>query len=989
MHAQNSASTSGRSGFENFGLPPIFNYTSKAYQGNPQNHDAVQDDKGIMYFGNLWGILQFDGTEWTKIYLPNGASCTSLTKDETGTIYIGGRNEIGYLKTDSIGRKQYVSLVSKLPDSGKAFNEVWATYATPKGILFVSYEALLFKPKGRNEIQLLRKNIDNAFYVNNNILVVDKQGLSILDGNKFTNMIGLNSLKNSFIRSIAFIDNKYLLATENGLFVYDGKTYKVWNTSVNRMFASIGLDKIRLTTNNQLVFTSLLNGIVVTNLNGDILLHLNKATGLLGNAISGCYVDKSNNLWLTSNAGISYVSLSNNFTFLNDYSGVTGVPHSSALYKGNIYLSTSEGLFKRKISGSEGYSQQKFEKVQGISGLIWNLFVFDNKLFCGQATGAYVIDGEEITQIVDQGTWLFHPLKGENLMLAGTYKGIIVLEKKDERWQYRNLIAGFNESSRYLVEDKFGDIWISHGNKGVFKIRLNKSLHAVSKINFYGKKHGLPADFDNTVYEINSQIVICGLKGIFKYDYQTEKIKPFTLLTNVLGIDSHIEHLYQDPANKIWAVYNEGTLAQIVNTKNGYKLSTETKQIRNNWVASFEHINAMSTGQLILGTQDGFAAYQPLNNTTKGVSTIFNAYVSKFEIISPNPELVWNGYSEGLTILPKALPYSKRSLKISFTALSFDDVQHTQFQFYLEGFDNKDQWSGLSNTSFKEYTNLREGKYYFHLRAINANGKISKENLFEFQISPPWYRTWIAYVIYLLMVSLFVYYGLIQTQKWLLAEKRKLELDKQRKLREKQKEWEEAALKKENELMKLQQEKLEIEATNLHQQQLLLEQKKETERELFAIQQTNLEANLLAKNNELTSLTIHIAQKNEVLSKIKNSLNKTIRDTAEEETRKDLHQIEQVIEKNLNSNKEWEKFCEHFDLVHEGFLKKLQHNYPDLKASSLKLCAYIKMRLTSKQIAVLLNTESESVIKARYRLRLKFNLQKELSLEEFLNQYVS
>lgn len=239
------------------------------------------------------------------------------------------------------------------------------------------------------------------------------------------------------------------------------------------------------------------------------------------------------------------------------------------------------------------------------------------------------------------------------------------------------------------------------------------------------------------------------------------------------------------------------------------------------------------------------------------------------------------------------------------------------------------------------------------------------------------------------MVSLFVYYGLIQTQKWLLAEKRKLELDKQRKLREKQKEWEEAALKKENELMKLQQEKLEIEATNLHQQQLLLEQKKETERELFAIQQTNLEANLLAKNNELTSLTIHIAQKNEVLSKIKNSLNKTIRDTAEEETRKDLHQIEQVIEKNLNSNKEWEKFCEHFDLVHEGFLKKLQHNYPDLKASSLKLCAYIKMRLTSKQIAVLLNTEPESVIKARYRLRLKFNLQKELSLEEFLNQYVS
>lgn len=989
VSAQNNALLKGNLAFQTFGLPPIFNYTPKIYHSNPQNHDAVQDDKGIMYFGNLWGVLQFDGTEWTKIYLPNGASCTSLAKDENGTIFIGGRNEIGYLDTDSIGRKHYVSLVNNIPKAGRRFNEVWGTYATAKGVLFVSYEALLFKPNGKNEVQLLRKNIANAFFTNNKILIVDKEGLSIIKDGELITLISHKQLKNSFIRSVTFLNNMPLITTEAGLFIYDHGTLKVWDTPVNKLFASIGLDKIRVTTNNQLVFTSLLNGIVITNLKGEILLHLNKASGLLANAILGCYVDKGNNLWVTSNAGISYIPLSDQLTFLNDYSGITGIPYSSAIYNGSIYLSTSEGLFKRKIS--HGYSdfQKRFEKVEGVSGLIWNLFTYDNKLFCGQATGAYIIDQDNIKRVLDQGTWLFLPVKGENLIIAGTYKGMVVLEKKNGNWIYRNAINGFDISSRFLVEDKFGDLWISHGNKGIYKIRLNKSLTTVSRVRFFGRKNGLPADFDNTIYKINNEIIISGFKGVFSYDYQNEKIVPYASLTNILGADVHVEYLYQNSENQIWVIYDEGMLAKIGIVKGNYKVISKTKRLKNNWVESFEHINSFPGGQLFLGTQDGFAVYSNQYDVKSDSHSAYNSYVSKLETIDLKPETIWNGYSVGETPFLESLPYEKRSLKISFTAPSFDDVQNMQYQFYLQGFDSEKKWSPWNNNSFKEYTNLREGKYNFHLRAMNSDGKISRENTLTFEILPPWYRTWFAFTIYVLLASFSVYYGLLRTRNWLRSEKKKIELDKQRKLREKQKEWEEAALKKENELMKLQQEKLEVEALNLQQQQLLLEQRKQAEHDLFTIQQGNLEANLLAKNNELTSLTIHITQKNEVLSKIKSSLNKTIKDTEEEETRKSLFQIEQLIEKNLNSNKEWERFCEHFDLVHEGFLKKLQHNYPDLKASSLKLCAYIKMRLSSKQISVLLNTEPESVIKARYRLRLKFNLQKDFSLEEFLNQYVS
>src|SRR5688500_18586678 len=79
---------------ENIGLPLIANFAAKKYQAHPNNFDVVQDRNGVMYFGNLWGVLEFNGTSWRTIMLPAGVSCTSLAIDDDGTIYVGGRNQI-------------------------------------------------------------------------------------------------------------------------------------------------------------------------------------------------------------------------------------------------------------------------------------------------------------------------------------------------------------------------------------------------------------------------------------------------------------------------------------------------------------------------------------------------------------------------------------------------------------------------------------------------------------------------------------------------------------------------------------------------------------------------------------------------------------------------------------------------------------------------------------------------------------------------------
>ena len=989
LHAQNATVTEYGKELTNLGLPHIVNYTPKNYLANPQNHDAIQDDNGIMYFGNLWNILQFDGTMWSKIYLPNGLSCTSLAKDKNGTIYIGGRNEIGYLKTDSIGVKHYISLLGNVRKTDRDFNEVWATYITTNGVLFVSYESLLFKPDNQEKIIVLRKNITNAFYVNNQIYLLDENGLSVYKNDTFHKISNEPFLLNIFIRSILPLNNQLLLSTDKGLYLFNGTSCKEWNTPVNTFFKSSKFEKVIKTTDNHLVFTTQLNGVIITDLNGNILLHLNKSKGLAANSITGCYTDKNNNLWLTANSGISYIPLSDRFYYLNDFSGITGIPYSSAIYHNQLYLSTSEGLFKKNLLESNTGLNQNFEKVNAISGLIWNLKVFDDKLFCGQATGAYVIDGQTVQKIHDQGTWLFHQLEEGKLLLIGTYQGLAILEKKDGKWQLRNTIKGFKESSRYVVEDKYGDIWISHGNKGVYQIRLDKAFKSVSKLKFFGKKEGLPADFDNTVYKINDDIFVSGLSGLFKYNYDTEKIIPYKPLAKILDPHWHIEGLVKGTDKHLWAIFNRGEIAKIsMEPDERYKLIWKTKRIKNNWVESFEHLNPISRNELIIGTQEGFSIFKGYENQ-RVVKSAFNCFVSKLESITDKPEVIWNGYSVNHFPVKKALLFSQRSVKILFTATSYEDVENNQFQYYLGGFNTDERWSDWSGISFKEYTNLKEGKYFFHVRAMNSAGQLSEENILEFEVLPPWYRTAWAYIVYLFLAVIVVYVTQKLAVKWLEKEKKKIALDKQRKLWKKEQEWKESTLEKEKLLVVLQQQKLEAESIALHQKELLLEQKKDADREIFQMQQDKLEADLSARNNELTSLTVHITQKNEVLTKIKNSLHRAIKDTHEETTKTSLAQVEQLIEKNLNSIKEWEKFSEHFDMVHEGFLKNLQHHYPDLKASSLKLCAYIKMKLSSKQIAVLMNTETESVIKARYRLRLKFNLAKEVSLEEFLNNSLS
>ncbi len=141
------------------------------------------------------------------------------------------------------------------------------------------------------------------------------------------------------------------------------------------------------------------------------------------------------------------------------------------------------------------------------------------------------------------------------------------------------------------------------------------------------------------------------------------------------------------------------------------------------------------------------------------------------------------------------------------------------------------------------------------------------------------------------------------------------------------------------------------------------------------------------KNKELAGSTMRLLSKDDFLMEIKSDLKSITVDGGEGKIIRQLERISQKIEGKINGRRDWESFENHFDLLHSDFFKKLKSTYPNLSMSEIKLCAFLKMKMTTKEIAKQLNLSVRGVETRRYRLRKKLALEKATVLEEHLDDF--
>ena len=145
------------------------------------------------------------------------------------------------------------------------------------------------------------------------------------------------------------------------------------------------------------------------------------------------------------------------------------------------------------------------------------------------------------------------------------------------------------------------------------------------------------------------------------------------------------------------------------------------------------------------------------------------------------------------------------------------------------------------------------------------------------------------------------------------------------------------------------------------------------------LKEQHLQNELEFKESQLSAMALQMAQKNELLQALKSRLD-------EERNAKNMQSLQKIIHKSLNQDKEWADFDSHFESLNKNFYTRLKANYPDISPNDLKICALIKMNLSIKEMAAILNISPDSVKTARYRLRKKLQLNTEDNLTDFMLQ---
>uniref|UniRef100_UPI001F8ED837 triple tyrosine motif-containing protein n=1 Tax=Nostoc sp. CMAA1605 TaxID=2055159 RepID=UPI001F8ED837 len=315
------------------------------------------------------------------------------------------------------------------------------------------------------------------------------------------------------------------------------------------------------------------------------------------------------------------------------------------------------------------------------------------------------------------------------------------------------------------------------------------------------------------------------------------------------------------------------------------------------------------------------------------------------------------GYGSGdQQVRSGSLPYKWNALHFAFATSLMAGQPEAEFSYYLEGFDQR--WSNWSTQHEKDYTNLPEGSYVFHVKSRSSPSAESPECTYTFRVAPPWYRSWWAYVIYLLLVSA-AFYGVYRLQD--------------RRLRRKQEQRRQAD-----------QQQFEEEQRRLtYQHQLEMAR---AEKEMIKLKNENLEAEIEHKNAELASTAMNLVQKKEFMLKITGELNKLCKPGNDQVDTAELKKIIRSLGSEEKLDEDWKQFSIHFNSVHSNFLINLKKAFPALNAHELKLCAYLRMNLSSKEIAQLLSISVRGVEISRYRLRKKLQVPAKEDLFQFLLQ---
>lgn len=935
-------------GQNTIGLPDIINFKKSSYQAGLQNWDFKQDKKGIVYVANNEGMLTFDGRNWQLHPLPNKTIVRSLEIVGDTIIYAGGQGELGYFKPNQSGTLTFTSLLQSIPARERSFSDVWDIIAHENQLFFRCTDKILLLKN--NKIEVFRPKSEWGFMglANGEIVAQDfETGLWTYNKNRWSNLTSSHILpKNDPLTSILEFgtDSALISSLKNGLYLKVGKDINKLTPSNNNFFLTDRIYAATRITENRIGLATNNNGVYIIDNTGNIIQRFSKKEGLQNTNVLSIFCDKELNLWLGLDNGIDFIAFNSAIKQISP-SQEDAAGYGIAIFKNQLFIGTSNGLFTTPLQDQidKSYTLGEFKKIEQTGGQVWNLTVVENELLMGHHEGGFIVKGTFITPFNKKpGNWNFIPIptQTDNTLVAiGQYQGVSIFEKKKNQLIPVKAIPSFEESSRYMVTDKEGNIWVSHPYHGIFRITLKDSTSFIKK---YDKAQGVPAPLNNQVYQLNNEIVLATEKGVYQYKSDTDAFIPHPKFLKTIG-SKGIRYINQDATGNYWFVQDK--MVGVIQSNNTV---TYVPELTNKILSGFELVLPVDEQNIFISGEKGIFHV----NFLKYKENIkpLNVEIRKIYITDKQDSLLYGGFGviekKGMFSFQPSIASKWKAIRINYGSVSYGPNSQLEYSYRLKGFDKT--WSPWSDKTEKEYTNLLEGKYIFEVKARNNLGNESAITSYSFSILPPWYRTSWAYLIYVIIVAgIFVFMYQVQKRKF-YKQKEKIEEEKKR-------------------------------LQYIHELEI-----NKSQNEIVSLQNEKLEAEINFKNSELASSTMHLVKKGELLAKIKDELSHALKNIDNKIAVQEIKKVIKSVSDDDKIDQEWDAFAKHFDKVHSDFVISLKKIYPTLTANEVKLCIYLRMNLSSKEIAQLMNISVRGVEISRYRLRKKIGIPSETNLFDHL-----
>lgn len=910
-------------------LPPILKFSSQNYGAGNQNWMISQDENQYVYFANNEGLLEFNGANWQLYPSPNETIIRSV-KTIGNRIYTGCYMEFGYWKRQENGILKYYSLSKLMKNKLVDDEQIWNIIDFDQWVVFQSLNQIFLYDTKTEKFKIIspKSSINRAFKANNSIyfqtygegLFEIENGVGKLISNDA--VIMKNKIVNIFSK-----DGSLLIQTQfNGFFNINNGIISKWNIEADAELAVGNIYSSQILSDGSFAVGTVSNGIFLLSKEGKVIYHITQNKGLSNNTALSIFEDIDKNLWIGLDNGINCINLKSPVRSFADDTGILGTVYTSILHNGNLYVGTNQGLFYKKYGSAED-----FKFIKDTKGQVWSLFSYDGTLFCGHDSGTYIINENSVNHLfATSGTWKFENVPGkENFLLQGNYYGISVLEKVNNQWIFRNKISGFDYSSKYFEITNSNEVYVSHEYKGVFRFQLDKDLFGTKGFETYkspmkGKNAGL-TKFNNTIYYSYKE-------GIFKLNPKTKKFEKDTTLSKVFEKDSYTSgKLMVDNSNRLWFFTKN-----YINYFSFGKLSSQLKHniipipsSLTNSMLGYENITQLSNSLYLIGTTDG---YYTINLDDLNFNT-YKISMSTITVNRSNENIRYASIANA-----SEFKFAENNITFTYTVPEFNKYINAEYQFLLEGF--QEEWSEWSIKPTINFKNLPPGDYVFKVHAKIGNTLSENTITYSFTILKPWYRTNAAVFIYIIIFIVIAYFVNRAYKNYYHSQKEKL-----------------------------------IEENN----RLLEIKELETEQQLMKIKNQQLEQDFESKNRELAASTMNLIKKNELLSEIKEDLKRN-----SEAGNTNVKSVISTINKNISEEDTWNIFKDAFNNADKDFLKKVKNLHSSLTPNDLRLCAYLRLNLSSKEIAPLLNISVRSVEIKRYRLRKKMDLPHEQGLVEYI-----